>query len=197
VGLFNNFLLFPLSLFDYPFLELFKTDIALVQGFKKEPGQIESFSDVAFVIDSFEVSYGPSSPVLVELAELGARKKGGRILVLADPLYPSEKENGGEKEKKKGVSSLLDPGRSMPSPDQLSRLVKTRHEALAIGRMLLKLDPQDPQGAASLMRLADERSGTLSGKWFDLYLGKDASPNRLRKSLNEVVLYIFSPNNYS
>jgi CHAT domain-containing protein/Tfp pilus assembly protein PilF len=128
-----------------------------------------------FVIDRYEVVYGPSCPVLVELASQGPRKEKGRVLVLADPLYPSEPETPQE-ESPSGPPSLLggEKPRASPDPQSLPRLEKTREEALAIARTLLVEAP--PEGAHALLRLADRRSGALSLADVDLRLGADASP---------------------
>ena len=61
---------------------------ALVCGSQVE--QPSSFEEIEFVLDRYAVTYGPSSPVLVELASVGPRRERGRVLLLADPLYPTE-----------------------------------------------------------------------------------------------------------
>jgi hypothetical protein len=53
------------------------------------PGATD-FSSIHFVIDRYQVSYGPSVPVLSLLASVPKRSGEPRLLVLADALVPGE-----------------------------------------------------------------------------------------------------------
>jgi len=119
---------------------------ALVVGSRtKAPA---SFDDLEFVLDRFEVAYGPSSPVLVELSDIGPRAAHGRVLVLADPVYAGEAPL--ETEAKEPIAkSILGIQRSVPDPLRLERLEKTRDEALAIARLLI--EPDDSKAAVALL----------------------------------------------
>jgi CHAT domain-containing protein/Tfp pilus assembly protein PilF len=135
----------------------------------------QSFADLELVIDRYEVSYAPSSAVLVELARAGARPEGGRALVLADPLYPSEAK----------PSSLLTAAslRGVPAPRTFQRLQKTRSEALAIARLLAEAGGEEAAAREELAKLAKGRSGSFSASRVDLHLGAEASPARLAGDL--------------
>ena len=153
---------------------------ALVSGWAGEAAP-RTFAAIEFVLDRFEVCYGPSSPVLAEIAALGPRREAGRVLVLADPLYPSESVAPAEG-RPPGEPSLLAASRALPNPSEFQRLEKTRTEALALSRGLL-LDADDREAAADLALLAGRRSGSLAARRFDLHLGAAASPGRLEGDL--------------
>ena len=138
-----------------------------------------SFEDLDFVLERYEVLYAPSSPVLVELAGLGPRKEAGKVLILADPVYPAERVEaaasgpGGPPTTPFGWNGH----RGRPKPGVWPRLLKTRPEALALGRLLW--DPKDERTGAALTKLAEQRSGSLSSPTFDLHLGAASSRARL------------------
>ena len=75
-----------------------------------------------FVLDGFDTTYGPSTPVLVELARRGRKPDGGGILVLADPLYESE-----------GPAAVRESGAGGSAP----RLLQSRREAISIVETVL------------------------------------------------------------
>jgi CHAT domain-containing protein len=163
---------------------------ALVTGRKRE-GEPSSFADLGFVLDRYEVCYAPSSPVLVELASLGPRRGEDKILVLSDPVYPTEPvEAPGDPESR--PSSLVAWGgrRAAPEPGKLERLMKTREEAIGVVQMLV--GPEEEGVAAALTRLSDRRSASLSGRFFDLYLGAEASRQRLAGDLRRYSVLHFA-----
>ncbi|MCI0589665.1 MAG: CHAT domain-containing protein [Planctomycetes bacterium] len=167
---------------------------ALVMG-RKARGTPTSFADVEFVLDRYEVCYAPSSPVLVELAALGPRTGEDKILVLSDPVYPAESgEPAGGSESR--PSSLLAWGgrRALPEPGRLERLRKTREEAIGLAQLLL--GPEEEATAAALTRLSDRRSASLSGKFFDLHLGAEASRRRLAGDLRQYSVLHFAAHGY-
>lgn len=110
-----------------------------------------SLEDLVFVLDRFEVTYGPSAPVLVELAAAPARKEPGPLLILADPQYASE---------------------GSVANSRFKRLPGTREEAFTIGALV-------DHGDARLAELRDERSGSYVGERLELHLGEEAAPSRL------------------
>ncbi len=134
-------------------------------------------ADITFVLDRFTVVYGPATPVLELLARQGPRAEAGRVLVLADPVYPSESGSG---EAVPRASSLAG----------LSRLPGTRDEALHLARLLLdtadsapaapRADAAPAASRAAGSRLSDlerVRSGSLDAPRLRLHLGADASPD--------------------
>jgi tetratricopeptide (TPR) repeat protein len=88
------------------------------------PASPQHFADVTFVIDRFTVVYGPATPVLDQLAAQGPRRDPGRVLVLADPVYP------GEAAEDAGVPRAA-------SVTGLPRLPGTSAEALGLAHLLL------------------------------------------------------------
>ncbi|HET6201278.1 MAG TPA: CHAT domain-containing tetratricopeptide repeat protein [Planctomycetota bacterium] len=146
------------------------------------PGSGERFADLAFVGDRYEVSYAPSSPVLVELAALGIHRGGERALVLADPVYPPESAAVAVGGPAGSVSIPPPPAwRAAPDASRLPRLANTRREGLDLARLLL--GPGEEEARRSLERLSGERSGSLSLHRVDLHLGRHASRLRLRGDL--------------
>ena len=71
--------------------------------------------------------------------------------------------------------------RAVPTPDQFTRLEKTRNEALAIGHLLVKGDEE----AVALAQLGQQRSGSLSAQLFDLHLGAEASRRQVAGGLKD------------
>lgn len=131
----------------------------------------ERFADVEFVLDRMLVGYGPSTPVLVALAEASPRAGPVRAVVLGDPVYPVERPALGRFEQ-----------RGVPRADQLARLPATRDEALAVAAVVLERSGED-DALQALGTLRDERSAALRTGAVDLYLGEQATPERLRGDL--------------
>ena len=125
----------------------------------------QSCAEITFVIDRFEVTYGPSSPVLIELAATTTRAAHGGVLVLADPLYASEARDA--------VAAL----RAVPEQEALTRLPGTRTEALAIARRLAA------GGTEELGELQGLRSGSFVQENITLHLGESAARERLAGDL--------------
>jgi CHAT domain-containing protein/tetratricopeptide (TPR) repeat protein len=140
-----------------------------------------SFADLEFVIDRFDVTYGPSSPVLVELSAIGPRSTPGKLLLLADPIY--------ERESTTQVAAAEPPdqtilGRRSPPPSlSLDRIQKTRSEAFAITDALIA--PDDDEVLLALARLRTARSGSARTALLDLHLGADASRDRIATDMRE------------
>ena len=153
---------------------------ALVVSAEPDP---QGFEDLRFVIDQVEVDYCPSASILVLLSSAGPRKLGGKILVLADPVYPSE-ETAVEAAAPAAepVPSFLAGTRGvLPEGREFQRLVKTREEAITIAALLIGDRETDAQ--ARLTRLQRERGGLLRANHVDLCLGSDASAARLTGDL--------------
>jgi CHAT domain-containing protein/tetratricopeptide (TPR) repeat protein len=131
-----------------------------------------TFEEVEFVLDRFAVDYGPSTPVLVALADARPRRADGRVVVLGDPVYPVEAP---------GLGDFL--ARGVPRADQLMRLPATREEALAVAEVVLRASGEsDVQERLQLVR--DERSAAFRTPAIDLFLGLEASPERLSGDLS-------------
>ncbi|MHC5210466.1 MAG: CHAT domain-containing tetratricopeptide repeat protein [Planctomycetota bacterium] len=132
----------------------------------------ERFSDVEFVLDRLPVGYGPSTPVLVALAEAEPRRDAGRVVVLGDPIYPVEQPELGRFDL-----------RGVPRAEELGRLPATRDEALAVAEVVM-----NTSGEADVLDrlepLREERSATLRTPAIELYLGGEASPERLRGDMS-------------
>ncbi len=168
---------------------------SLVMGRKRE-GPAASFQDLEFVLDRYELCYAPSSPVLVELASLGPRRGEDKILVLSDPVYPGESgEPPGDPESRPAASTVAWGGRrAAPEPGRLERLRKTREEAVGLVGMLV--GPEEEATAAALTRLSDRRSASVSGRFFDLHLGAEASRRRLAGDLRKYSVLHFAAHGY-
>jgi len=131
---------------------------ALVIRSRAEPDRPIRLSDLEFVVDRFDVSYGPSSAVLAELARRPSSRPSERLLLMGDPLYTSEQ-----------LSDL-------PDSSRFSRLEKTRNELKEVSTQLL-LDDGERSAAFGnpLQRALRERSAALETPLFDLYLGGAAT----------------------
>jgi CHAT domain-containing protein len=127
------------------------------------------FDELVFVIERWDLTYGPSSPVLVELARSEPRASAGRVLVLADPRYPSEGTEPGPS----GALLASSLPRAQLAADRLERLPGTRAEALAIARALIG------GGSEELSALEERRTGSLDQDRIELHLGDRASRARL------------------
>jgi CHAT domain-containing protein/Tfp pilus assembly protein PilF len=142
-----------------------------------------SFAEVEFVLDRFDVCYGPSTPVLVDLAREEPRRGGERVLVLADPLYPGETAALGQASPAAPLTGFAWANRrARPQTGEWPRLEKTREEALALSRLLLGESPP-PESAASLVRLSQARSAAQAAPSADVYLGAEASRQALAGDL--------------
>ena len=161
----------------------------------KGPGPARSLEEARFVLDRFEVCYAPSSPVLAEIASLGERPSEGKVLVLADPVYPSEPGAGDPA----SVADAIAPvprgaARSVPEDVSFSRLPRTRDEALALARLLL--DPTELQLRRVLESTSIPRSLSLSGRRFALHLGERATLHRLPVDLREYSIVHLAAHGY-
>lgn len=132
----------------------------------------QSFDDVAFLADRSMVTYGPAGSVLLRLAERGPHKRDGKMLVLADPTYGSD----GAVEAASGREPVT---RSARELGQLPRLVQSRHEAFAVAEPVVR--GSEPGALSRLDELRAERSGSLQGAAIDLFVGSDASADKLLK----------------
>lgn len=131
------------------------------------PARPENFTQVVFLGDRRQVVYAPSAPVLARLAGESARGPDGPVLVLADPVGPAER----------GGTPIAALGRRGP-PD-LARLPGTRDEALALARRVLERDGGE---ASALDALAGQRDASWDDGRVLLFLGRDATPARLREA---------------
>ncbi|MFN0008554.1 MAG: CHAT domain-containing protein [Planctomycetota bacterium] len=139
------------------------------------------FEDVDFVIDHLEVDYCPSASILVLLSAAGPRKLSGKVLVLADPTYPSEELSIAATAPAAKKASFLSGTRAAGDGTEFQRLLKTREEASTIAALLIQ--DEEKEAAARLTRLQKERSGSLRADQIDLCLGADASAARLAGDL--------------
>jgi CHAT domain-containing protein/tetratricopeptide (TPR) repeat protein len=153
---------------------------ALVIGTKAR-GPRRSFADLEFVLDRYEITYAPSSPVLVELAGTGGRGGESKMLVLADPTLASgdlpvvaSASSEGAPERVRGVARIT------PALEEFGRLPNTRREALAIAEVLSR---HDTNRKAEIERGLNARSGSLSWPDFELRLGSQARPPRVDEEL--------------
>ncbi len=145
---------------------------ALVVAAEDEP---RTFADVTFVVDAHEVSYVPSAPVLVALAEEGARRAlTGPALILGDPAYGDASR----------VGSPTDAARSTSRPEAWPRLPGTRGEALEIARLLAAVR----SAAAEVAPEPDERDVVLETPAFSLRLGAEASAEAVRGDLRRYAI---------
>jgi CHAT domain-containing protein len=172
---------------------------ALVVGTKGDTPP-QNFEAVEFVLDRYEVCYGSSTPVLVELAKLGPRPTRGKVLLLADPLYPSEtppQETTATKGEAEAVPSLLGGPRDLPDPRRLYRLPWTQREALGIADLFKVAEVGEVQ-RQTLDRLRREeiRSASLTSPLLDLYIGAEASPKRLHSDLKPYAIVHIAAHGY-
>ncbi len=119
----------------------------------------KSFEELRFVLDDYEVVYGPSSAILVELASrsgrVGGEAKSGEVLLLADPDYGGATDVSGQ---------------------AVQRLLGTRSEARAI---LGTLDSTTDWEAL----FEGERSFSKRGAGVELHVGSEAHAGRLSGDL--------------
>lgn len=148
---------------------------ALVAEADPEP---TTFGGLVFVIDRYYVTYGPSVPILVQLAGTPARAEAGKVLVLADPCYGPEGDLAVESTpastaaRGEGVSARI---------DALGRLPATRDEALAIARVL------EAGGQVELETIHSLRSGSWIGERVEIHLGEKATRRVLDGDLRPYV----------
>ncbi len=154
------------------------------------PGEEEApttFADVHFVLDRFEVSYGPSVPVLMQLLDAGTRQAGGKMLLLADPIYPSESAEEPEASST-GSLGILGRGSSSIDVQAFQRLPHTRREALEIAGILVGLVEEDRELAAELLDVSRDRDAVLTGSSLELRLGREANPDVFGQDLEHYAL---------
>jgi len=149
---------------------------ALVTSADTSRGAPLGFDGIEFLADRYHVTYGPSSPVLARLGELGPRRTPGRALVMGDPWYASE-----------ATGTARDPRTTTTA--NYDRLLATKAEVVGIAEALLLSDAdQDDEvkgDLAELVALKRERSGKLESRRFDLYIGEAATADRLARDLRE------------
>jgi len=130
-------------------------------------GSPTGFDELTFVLERHEISYGPSTPVLIELASAPERSSEGSLLVLADPLYASAPA---------APSPTAALARARPHAASLTRLPGTRAEAIAIAHSVLgTVEPVLPDG----------RSGSFEHGRLELHLGARASRTHLQGNLRD------------
>lgn len=143
---------------------------------------MRGFGDLDFVIDRCQVDYCPSASILVDLSVTGQRILVGKMLVLADPVYPSETPVVESSAPRPGTShSLLGGRRRGPDGQDFRRLVQTREEAFAIADLLV--EPSETEALAHLSQLQTARGGSLHARKIDLHLGAEATAARLAGDL--------------
>lgn len=127
------------------------------------------FSGLQFVIDRYEVSYGPSVPVLSLLASVPPRSGEPKLLVLADALVP------GEESYPAPVPRLL------TESSTWARLPGTRSEAMAILDLVTDALAGNA-GGSSRAHLPEGRNGRLQTEQMDVYVGAEASTARVTEA---------------
>lgn len=141
---------------------------ALVAG-EGEGGEVE------FVIDHHRVSYAPSHAFLLRSPSGARRSVSTRVLLLADPEYSLDSPS---------------PGRGLPDPERLGRLLGTRDEALELVRLLLVDSPDT--SAEQFRRFAELRSqrsfAFTEHAAIDLFVGREARAERLAGDLTGYTL---------
>jgi len=176
---------------------------ALVTAVTGDPST-DGFDAVEYVLDRFEVAYGPSTPVLVELVSWGPRDRAGEVLLLADPLYPSERllpdaESTtlvAEASPPVRPSILGGPPNRGPRASSLPRLESSRDEGFSIARLLLRHDADLRERSADLLVLEGQRSGSLDASSFDLHVGAAASRERLAGDLRPYAVVHLAAHGY-
>ncbi len=145
-------------------------------------GPSPSFADLEFVLDRWELDYSPSSGFVAALATAPPRPGGGRVLLLADPIYPAEGDETEPPVAMEAVaSSARGAARTVPEAAGLVRVERSREEVLALARLLLSPEEGDLLGVVEDLRT--QRSGSLTGRRFELHLGGRASRARLSGDL--------------
>ena len=131
---------------------------ALVIGPAAEQDQILRLADLEYVLDRFDVTYGPSSAVLAELGVRRSTAPRERLLLIGDPLYSGEQ------------AAVL------PSSSRFFRLESTRDELSEVATQLLLDDGKRGEAfVGPLLRALRNRSDSLETPLFDLYLGGAAT----------------------
>jgi len=125
----------------------------------------KTFDDLTFLIDRSEVCYVPSTAVMSLLATAPPRTAPPRTLVLADAVVPGE------------ASAAASVPREVAESAPWLRLPGTRTEALAIFD-LLHVAVDGIQDKAELP--SSERGGHLESGLVDVYLGPEATVDRLQ-----------------
>jgi CHAT domain-containing protein/tetratricopeptide (TPR) repeat protein len=135
-----------------------------------ENGAVEGaprFEDLVYLGDRYAVTYAPSTPVLARLAALEAPPPAEtHALILADPAYRGERRVA-----------------SRGPADELERIPRSRDEAVQLAQLLVRATSDDAQRLFELLELTSERDGSVSGTGFDLFVGADATVDRLRGDL--------------
>ena len=138
-----------------------------------EGKRARTFEDVTFALDRWAIGYGPSSPVLVALADVEDRSGADKVLVLGDPVYPVELP---------ATARIV--MRGPPRMGELSRLMGTRDEAVSIADVVLARSGEDDY-EEELESLRTERSVALTTDSIDVFLGGEATPERLHGNLTD------------
>lgn len=155
--------------------------------------QASGFDRITFVLDRYDVIYSPSSPVLAFLAGIAPREEPGRMLVLADPIYASE-SHGSDESSDTTTNEAADDDQTPKAIATLMRLQGTREEAISIAAQVA-LDASaalDESISASIARLREHRSGSLSLGAIDIHLGRNAGPAVLRGNLRDYSILHFA-----
>jgi CHAT domain-containing protein/Tfp pilus assembly protein PilF len=123
-----------------------------------------------YVVRKWSVQYAPSASFLTYLSQHKSDRTvwSKDFLILGDAVYEDESFASRER----ALSSL--------DPRKFERLKKTREEALALSRHLV----QESEAEVFLSLRDLGRSGRIEAKRFDLFLGADASEDRLRGDLS-------------
>ncbi len=148
-----------------------------VTGLPFEALVAEAGADLAatrFVIDTHQVVYGPSVPVFAALAKRPTRS-GGRLLALADAVYPTESSE---------LHGRPSGGTRGPFAD-LPRLPGTRLEALMIAAAVEGASFSSPAVQSQVATFQSKRDSVLETDRLDLRVGASAHPSLLRSQAGE------------
>jgi CHAT domain-containing protein/tetratricopeptide (TPR) repeat protein len=136
------------------------------------------FDELHYLIDRFDVTYAPSSPILGEMQRRQCRKRAPKFLIIGDPIYANELAE-------QHSEASLDGGRLASSPESCERLRGTHVEACGIATLLLHNDPDATDSQrVELWKTTAGRNGHVNTDRFDLYVGADACSDRLRTNLS-------------
>jgi CHAT domain-containing protein/tetratricopeptide (TPR) repeat protein len=139
------------------------------------------FADSTFVLQRWDVTYAPSSAVLVELGQPRGVARSPMAMLIGDPKYgASETEpSAAGSETSAAVEAATHPGSTRAERDarQLPRLKHTRLEVCDIASLLNRLsgggDADDIDG------VRQEQHDAVHAQTFDLWVGAEATRERL------------------
>lgn len=131
------------------------------------------FFDLEYLIKTKNVSYGPSTPLLVLLHARGPRARPGRALLLGDPLAPAEDEASTAR-----FGAWGNLARTPGAREELNGIANIFSEAQAEGEEIESME---------LLQIFSprKRSGVARTEGFDIFVGSHANLDVLARDLSE------------